>query len=111
MKTPGLSKRQIEEAKQLKRVKLSEMEKTQYIRDEVKLNAEFSPLDEFDAWACEFYEEFSGVNRNVWDVFARWKFINTLIDDGKLEKQYQTDGSILLVEVEEKSSDVSTEGK
>lgn len=105
MKTQGLSKKQIEEAKQAARVKLPEMEKTFYLFNGIRWNAEFSSIPQFDVWACAFYEEITGVNREVWDVFARWKFINTLIDAGKLEKQYQADGRIFLVEVEEKSSD------
>jgi serine/threonine protein kinase HipA of HipAB toxin-antitoxin module len=85
------------------------MEKTFYLHRDDRWNAEFSPIEVFDTWACEFYEEITGVNRNVWDVFARWKFINTRIDRGKMEKQYQADGSIFLVEVEEKSSESPSE--
>lgn len=86
------------------------METTFYRIGDVKCNAEFSPIADFDHWACTFYDEIVGVKREVWDVFARWKFINTLIDNGVLElslESYEVEPVFLLmrVKVEEKSSD------
>ena len=63
------------------------------------------PVSEFDRWVDSLCDEITGVKRDVWDVFARWRFINFLLAEGVLDVQQQDDGMVLLVETEEKSSE------
>ena len=67
------------------------------------------PVEAFDRWVDSLCEEITGVNREVWDVFARWRFINFLLAEGVLLLQQQDDGTVLLVETEEKSSELASE--
>ncbi|HLJ32720.1 MAG TPA: hypothetical protein VKU38_03670 [Ktedonobacteraceae bacterium] len=59
---------------------------------------------EFDAWADSLCEEIASVDREVWDVFARWQFIYYLIENDVLVVQEEGGGTILLIETEEKTS-------
>jgi len=61
-------------------------------------------VEAFDRWADSLCEEIVGVNRSIWDVFARWRFINFLLAEGIVEMQTEADGTILIVETEEKTS-------
>ena len=65
---------------------------------------EFSP-SEFDALALRFVDEIDNVKRDVWDVFARCKFLNWLVDEGDVTL-VQAEGKFMFTEVpaEEKSS-------
>jgi hypothetical protein len=61
-----------------------------------------------------FVEEIVNVKRNIWDIFARWKFINWLLDEGRLQVQIEEGGVLLLEDfsssqVEEKSSSTDVE--
>ncbi len=60
--------------------------------------------DQFDAWASSFVDEFVGVDRGEWDVFDRWRFINTLLGETILVVNERENGTILLIETEVFSS-------
>ena len=73
-------------------------------------NVRDASVADFDAWADSLCEEIVSVDREVWDVFARWQFINYLIGEDVLVMQGEDGGTILLVETEEKTSaDIATD--
>lgn len=65
---------------------------------------------QFDEWASSFVDVITNVNREEWDVFDRWKYINTLLGENILAMHEQENGTILLMETEVFSSaDISDE--
>ncbi len=73
-----------------------------------KRNVPEMPVSEFDAWAVSLVDELTGVNRDVWDIFARWRFLNFLICEEVLMLTAEAGGTILLTETEDFSSVLST---
>jgi len=67
------------------------------------------PIEAFDQWADSLCEEITGVNREMWDVFARWRFINFLIGESVVAMKDEEGGTILLIETEEKTSDLEVD--
>ena len=65
---------------------------------------EFS-ASEFDALALSFVDEIDNVQRDVWDVFARAKFLNWLVSEGDV-RMTQSEGKFIFTAVpaEEKTS-------
>ena len=90
-----------ESSKKGQALKLASLETTFYLYDEKRHNVEFSSAADFDAWALTFVEEIVNVKRDIWDIFARWKFVNWLLDEGLVYPQIEDDGILLL---EEKAS-------
>jgi hypothetical protein len=74
------------------------------LRENEKCDVKQMPIEAFDAWASSLCEEITGVKRDVWDAFARQKFLNYLLAEGILEMRDEADGTILLAETEEKTS-------
>lgn len=58
-------------------------------------------VGEFDGWATSFVEEIVNVDRAVWDVFARWHFVNFLVAEDALVIHAEANGTILLIDAEE----------
>ncbi len=55
----------------------------------------FTP-EAFDTLALSFVDGIDDVKRDIWDVFARAKFLNWLVREGDMNIQAGEDGSILL---------------
>ena len=72
--------------------------------DEARNVDEFS-ASEFDALALRFVDEIDNVKRDIWDVFARCKFLNWLLSEGDVRLE-ETEGKFMITEVppEEKTS-------
>jgi len=70
---------------------------------------ELSP-SEFDALALRFVDEIDNVKRDIWDVFARAKFLNWLVSEGDVTLA-QAEGKFMFTEVpaEEKTSDADSD--
>jgi hypothetical protein len=83
-------------------------DQTFYQCGEEKRNARLCSPAEFDAWASAFVDTITGLDREEWDVFERWKFINCLLGERILKMEEQEDGTILLIETEVFSSVSST---
>jgi hypothetical protein len=98
-------------SKEARRLKLESLfiGQTFYRTDEKELNLSLASPSEFDAWALTLIESISNVNREMWDVFARWKFINWAIEEDLLDMSFEGEKIILTgVPTEEKTSaDVS----
>lgn len=62
------------------------------------------PVEEWDAWVASLCEEITGVKRDVWDIFARQRFLNEMLREGVLDIQEEGNGTIVLSETEEKTS-------
>lgn len=93
--------------KKARRVKLESLiiGQTFYRTNEKELNLGTASPHEFDAWALSLVDEITHINREVWDVFARWKFINWAIGKDWLTLSYEGE-KIIITEVptEEKTS-------
>jgi len=79
-----------------------------YLSDGNERDIDELSIAEFDALAMSFVEEITNVRRDIWDVFARAKFVNWLLSEGEL-KMLREGEKIILVEAEEeiKNSSVS----
>jgi hypothetical protein len=94
-------------SKKARQVKLASILQGQtfYRSEEKELDLRGASPETIDAWALTIVDEITNVNREVWDVFARWKFINWAISESLLDMSYEGEKIILTeVQTEEKTS-------
>lgn len=93
-------------SKKAQALKLASLETTFYLYEDEKHNVEFSSAATFDAWVLTFVDEIVKVNRQVWDIYSRWKFVNWLLEEGLARPVIEEFGVLI---VEEKSSSEDAE--
>jgi hypothetical protein len=93
-----------EAAQRVKLVKILQGQTFYRTKEKSTLDIKAMSAAEFDAWACTFVDSIVNVTREVWDAFARWKFINMLLGENVLVMEEQEDGTIVLTETEVFSS-------
>lgn len=55
---------------------------------------------EFDVWASSLVEEIAHVKRDTWDMFARWKFLLAMQEQGILWAERDAQGCVTFHETE-----------
>lgn len=89
-----------EQVQRVKLIKIIQGQTFYHIDEKTVLDIAKMTPDTFDRWAQTFVDSIVNVDRSQWDIFARWRFINTLLGEHILAMEEQPDGTIILRETE-----------
>lgn len=92
-------------------LKLKQMPVTSFQWEGQTFKVVDAPVPIFDAFLGEVYEEITDIDRNVWDIYARWDILNDAIGAGDLVLLPGPDGAFLLEIVPPEEKDTDAEEK